>query len=89
MKIHGTLPVHNVDKTQGGAREPENARGEESEQVVLSDTAQFIQSLRETIINEPEARDGLIALTRADVNAGAVGSDADYDRAVDALLSEL
>ena len=89
MKIQGTLPVHQVDKAHSGARETESSRGSESEQVVLSETAQFIQSLRETVVNQPEARDELIALTRAEIGAGSVGSDVDYDRAVDALLSEL
>ncbi len=89
MKIHGTLPVHKVDKVQGGARELEGKRSQESEQVVLSETAQFIQSLRETVVTEPEAREELVAITRSELDAGFSGQDVDYDRAVDALLSEL
>lgn len=89
MKIHGTLPVHKVDKPQGGARELESKRSQDSEQVVLSETAQFIQSLRETVVTEPEAREDLVAITRSELDAGFSGQDADYERAVDALLSEL
>jgi hypothetical protein len=89
MKIHGTLPVHKVDKVQGGARELANKRTQDAEQVVLSDTAQFIQSLRETVVDQPEAREELVAITRAELQAGSFGLDADYDRAVDSLLSEL
>jgi anti-sigma28 factor (negative regulator of flagellin synthesis) len=89
MKIQGTLPVHKMDKVQGGAREVANKREQEAEQVVLSDTAQFIQSLRETVVDQPETRDELVAITRAEIDAGSFGIDADYDRAVDAILSEL
>lgn len=89
MKIQGTLPVHKMDKVQGGAREVANKREQEAEQVVLSDTAQFIQSLRETVVDQPETRDELVAITRAEIDAGSFGTDADYDRAVDAILSEL
>lgn len=89
MKIHGSLPVHKVDKAQSGARELESKRSQGSEQVVLSETAQFIQSLRETVVTEPEAREELVAITRSELDTGFAGQDADYDRAVDALLSEL
>lgn len=89
MKIHGTLPVHKVDTVQGSAREVGNKRGEEAERVVLSDTAQFIQSLRETIVEQPEFREEIVALTRAEIDAGSFGTDADYESAVDAILSEL
>jgi hypothetical protein len=89
MKIQGTLPVHKLDKVQGGAREIGNKREQESERVVLSDTAQFIQSLRETVVDQPELRDELVSITRAELDSGSFGSDVDYDRAVDALLSEL
>ena len=89
MKIHGTLPVQKMDTAHGGAREAGNKRGPEAEQVVLSDTARFIQSLRETVVDHPEDREELVALTRAELDAGSFGSDLDYDRAVDALLSEV
>ncbi|MEC7946593.1 MAG: flagellar biosynthesis anti-sigma factor FlgM [Myxococcota bacterium] len=89
MKIQGALPVHKVDPAQGGVREAGTKRSPEEEQVVLSDTARFIQSLRETVVNHPEDREELIALTRAEIDAGSFGSDADYDRAVDSLLTEV
>ena len=41
------------------------------------------------MVDQPEARDELVSLARADLESGALGSDADYDRAVDALLSEV
>ena len=89
MKINGTLPVQKMDNAPGSAREMGSKRGPEAEQVVLSDTARFIQSLRETVVDHPEDREELVALTRAELEAGSFGVDADYDRAVDALLSEV
>ena len=89
MKIQGTVLVQALNKGTTPAADASGKRGEDVERVFLSDTAQFIQSLRETMIDQPEARDELVALARADLESGALGSDADYDRAVDALLSEV
>lgn len=78
-----------MDKVQSGAREVSSKRGQEAEQVFLSDTAQFIQSLRETLVADPAPRADLVASARAEISAGTFGADVDFDRAVDALLSEL
>jgi hypothetical protein len=89
MKIYSTLPSHTVGKVQGGARDAQGPKGADAERVVLSDTAMFIQSLRETVVDIPEVREELVEITRADLDAGLVGSEEDYDRAVDALVPEL
>jgi hypothetical protein len=89
MKIHSSLPVPALDKVQGGAREVSARKDADAERVVLSDTAQFIQSLRETIIDAPEARLQLVERARSDLEAGILGNEADFDRAVDSLLTEL
>lgn len=89
MKIHSTLPSQMVGKAQGGARDAQGPKGADAERVVLSDTAMFIQSLRETVVDIPEVREELVEITRADLDSGAIGSEADYDRAVDALFPEL
>jgi hypothetical protein len=89
MKIQSSLPVPALDKVQGGAREASARKEADAERVVLSDTAQFIQSLRETVVDMPEARAEMIEAARSDLEAGILGNEADFDRAVDALLTEL
>lgn len=89
MKIQSSLPVTAPDKVQGGAREPSGRKETDAERVVLSDTAKFIQSLRETVASMPEARAEMVEAARSDLEAGILGNEADFDRAVDALLTEL
>lgn len=89
MKVQGTVLVQAVGKGPAPVSGASGKREAEAERVVLSDTARFIQSLRETVVDQPEARDELVAMTRAELESGAFGSEEDLDRAVDALLVEL
>ena len=89
MKIQGTVLVQALGKSSAPASEAASRREADAERVVLSETAQFIQSLRETVVDQPELRDELVAISRADLDSGVLGSEQDFDRAVDALLAEL
>ena len=89
MKVQSTVLVQAVGKGSASGNVAAGKREAEAERVVLSDTAQFIQSLRETVVDQPESREDLIAITRAELESGALGSEEDLDRAVDALLVEL
>jgi hypothetical protein len=88
MKVHSQLPVVKVDRAAAPVRVARAASGSvEGERVVLSDTALFIRSLRETLVRLESQRDDVIETARADVLAGRVGSGDELDAAADALLA--
>ena len=89
MKIQGSLPIAAVEKSGAQARDASVRREVEEERVVLSETARFIQSLRENMVDEAETREALVSVVRSEIEAGSFGSDEDYERAVDSLLPEL
>jgi len=90
MKIQLTLPVHQVDGIRAvgaGAQPP--AKKTPSDQVRLSDTARFIQGLRDSADSTPDVREDAVATARADLAAGRLGGEQDVEAALDGLLAGL
>jgi len=89
MKI---TPLHNVQRVgsrQGGQKADSGEAMATDDQVSLSGTAQFLSSLRASAKDMPEVRNEIIDAARADIEAGRLGTEEDYERAVDALLMGL
>ena len=89
MKI---TPLHNVQRV-GNRQDSQKAGSGDAaagdDQVSLSGPAQFLSSLRAAAKDMPEVRNEIIDAARADIEAGRMGTEEDYERAVDALLMGL
>ena len=88
MKVHSQLPVVKVDRAAAPQRAARaSSAPAEGERVVLSDTALFIRSLRESLVSQEVHRDDIVEAARADVIAGRLGTADELDAAADALLA--
>ena len=92
MKINGPPSFHSLERV--GRAETDRAAGgvvdgrqEEVEAVVLSDTARYIESLRDTASGMNAVRMGEVARARADIASGALDNEAEYQAAADAFLA--
>ena len=68
----------------------ETSSAEETTHVELSESASFVQGLREAAegVNPQEVRMDVVESSREDVRKGLLGSVEDYEQAISALLIE-
>ena len=68
----------------------ESSSVEETAQVELSQSADFVQSLKEAaeIVNPQSVRMDVVEASREDMRRGLLGSEEDYEQAITALLIE-
>ncbi|MEC7986830.1 MAG: hypothetical protein VX278_16800 [Myxococcota bacterium] len=95
MKIQNQYKVLQNNSTiktgkKRSAASAASAQPSASSQVQLSETASFVQELKEAAEQlSPEAiRPEVIEQARRDIKEGKLGSEEDYEQAVNALLSE-
>ena len=55
----------------------------------LSNSANFIQSLKDATADFTSIRQEMVDEAKADIESGRLGTDADYDQTITALLMEL
>jgi hypothetical protein len=68
----------------------ESSSAVETTHVELSESASFVQGLREAAegVDPQEVRMDVVEASREDVRKGLLGSDEDYEQAISALLIE-
>ena len=68
----------------------ESSSVEETAQVELSQSADFVQNLKEAaeIVNPQSVRMDVVEASREDMRRGLLGSEEDYEQAITALLIE-
>ena len=84
----------NKSENKGSISRPASSEASESPVVDkggvnLSNSASFVQGLRDVSQEIPEIRVEEVEQAKADIESGTLGSDKDYDQAVTALLLEL
>ena len=92
MKIQGAHPLFRLESVNGArndARVKRNDAAGGADNVQLSGEAQWLQDLREAIESIPEVRVDEVARARQDIASGKLGSEADLESAVNALLHEI
>ncbi|MDP6935220.1 MAG: flagellar biosynthesis anti-sigma factor FlgM [Myxococcota bacterium] len=90
MKIHGINQVAPVEAVRGPKGSTKTGgSGRASDQVQLSASAQWLKELHEAARAMPEVRPEEVARARGDILNGELGSEADIESAVDALLAEI
>jgi hypothetical protein len=94
MKIHGPPQINRLDNVQrtendrgGVASADGGASG--SEAVVLSETAHFIQDLRETAGGLAVIRLAEVARAREDISSGLIDANAEIESAADGMLATI
>ena len=88
MKIHGSLPLSNLDAVQRHKSDAVAAqKAAPAEQVQLEGGAKFIQDVRELTASTPDVRLDEVARARSDVASGEIFSESELDATVDVLLA--
>lgn len=72
-----------------GAKEGGRTPPGGEDRVTLSDEARFLQELRELGGGLGTTRPEVVEAARADLEAGRIGTEEDYERAIEALFMEL
>lgn len=60
-----------------------------ADRVTISDEARFLQELRDAAGGLGDIRPDVVEAARADLEAGRIGTEEDYQRAIEALFMEL
>jgi len=93
MKIQGTHPLVKLESVNGVRNDARVQRSSGSnsgtDNVRLSGEAQWLQDLKEAIDSIPAVRVDEVARARQDIANGNLGSDADLESTVNALLHEI
>ena len=95
MKIQNQYKVLQNNSTikTGKKRDVDSTAGRitaESSQVQLSDTASFVQDLKESAeqLSPDSVRPEVVEQAKRDIKEGKLGSKEDYEQAINALLLE-
>ena len=95
MKIQNQYKVAQSDSVSKNSRKKtgQRAAGSQSEastQVELSESAGFVQGLREMAegVDPQEVRLDVVEASREDLRKGLLGSEQDYEQTINALLTE-
>lgn len=95
MKIQNQYKVSQSDSVSKSGKKKsvqgtERAQAEPTTQVELSESAGFVQGLREMAegIDPQEVRLDVVEASREDLRKGLLGSDQDYEQTINALLTE-
>ena len=91
MKIQGSHPLYrlsSINDTQTDQRTNQKSTVQQ-ESVQLSGEAQWMQELQAAIESIPEVRVDEVARARQDIASGELGSEEDFENAVNALMHEI
>ena len=91
MKIQGLHPLYrlsSVNDTKTDQRTNQKSTVQQ-ETVQLSGEAQWMQELKAAIEDIPEVRVDEVARARQDIATGDLGSEEDFENAVNALMHEI
>ena len=95
MKIQNQYKINQNDSVSKSGKKKssgssEHVSTEEGTQIELSDSADFVQNLREIAENtDPQAvRMDVVEASREDLKRGLLGTDEDYEQTIASLLLE-
>ena len=95
VKIQNQYKINQNDSVSKGGKKKSSSASEHvstegGTQVELSDSADFVQSLREVAENtDPQAvRMDVVEASREDLKRGLLGTDEDYEQTIASLLLE-
>jgi len=91
MKIQGTHPLFRLESVNDTRNNAQVKQGAQSgaDNVRLSGEAQWLQDLKEAIDSIPDVRIQEVSRARQDIASGDLGSEADMENTVNALLHEI
>jgi anti-sigma28 factor (negative regulator of flagellin synthesis) len=92
MKIQGSHPLFRLESVNGSRNNAQVKRGQTgtgADSVRLSGEALWLQDLKEAIESIPQVRVDEVARARQDIATGELGSEADLENTVNALLHEI
>ena len=91
IKISTTTSSVSKSSSKSGVKSPSKgaSSGASAKGVSLSNSANFVQSMREASEQIPEIRSDIVEQAKADIESGNLGNEKDYEQAVTALLMEL
>ncbi len=91
MKIQGSHPLYRLTSINGTKTDQrtEEKSSVQRESVQLSGEAQWMQELKTAIEDIPEVRVDEVERARKDIASGELGSEADFENAVNALMHEI
>jgi len=91
MKIQGSHPLYrltSLNDTKTDQRTNQKSTVQQ-ESVHLSGEAQWMQEIKAAIEDIPEVRTDEVARARQDIASGELGSEEDFENAVNALMHEI
>jgi anti-sigma28 factor (negative regulator of flagellin synthesis) len=91
MKIQGSHPLYRLTSINGAKTDQRTNQKSTVQQgsVQLSGEAQWMQELKTAIEDIPEVRVDEVARARQDIASGELGSEEDFENAVNALMHEI
>ena len=91
MKIQGSHPLYRLTSVNGTKTDQRTNQKSsvQQESVQLSGEAQWMQELKTAIEDIPEVRVDEVARARQDIASGDLGSEEDFENAVNALMHEI
>ena len=91
MKIQGSHPLYRLSSINGTQTDQRTNQKStvQQESVQLSGEAQWMQELKSAIESIPEVRVDEVARARQDIASGELGSEEDFENAVNALMHEI
>jgi|GEM_PF-3253211 len=91
MKIQGSHPLYRLTSVNDAksAQRTNQKSSVQNETVQISGEGQWMSELKSAFENIPEVRTDEVDRARKDIASGALGSDEDFDNAVNALMHEI
>ena len=91
MKIQGSHPLYRLTSVNDAKTDQRTNQKSsvQQESVQLSGEAQWMQELKTAIEDIPEVRVDEVTRARQDIASGELGSEEDFENAVNALMHEI
>tara|TARA_B100000575_G_scaffold286828_1_gene284146 strand:+ start:655 stop:930 length:276 start_codon:yes stop_codon:yes gene_type:complete len=91
MKIQGSHPLYRLTSVNDAksAQRTNQKSSVQNETVQISGEGQWMSELKSAFENIPEVRTDEVDRARKDIASGALGSEEDFDNAVNALMHEI
>ena len=91
MKVQGSHPLYRLTSVNDAksAQRTNQKSSVQNETVQISGEGQWMSELKSAFENIPEVRTDEVDRARKDIASGALGSDEDFDNAVNALMHEI
>ena len=91
MKIQGSHPLYRLTSVNDAksAQRTNQKSSVQNQTVQLSGEAKWVSELKGAIADIPEVRVDEVARARQDIAQGELGSEEDFDNAVNALMHEI